>query len=43
MNANSSASLIQQWFVMNDERGAHLVARWVSDTKYGIAKLHFHS
>ena len=30
MNANSSSSLIQQWFVMNDESGAQrLVARWV--------------
>ena len=41
MNANSSSSLIQQWFVMNDERdvhpderGAHPVTSWV--------KLHFH-
>ena len=32
MNANSSASLIQQWFVMNDEHGAQLlVARWVTE------------
>jgi hypothetical protein len=28
MNANSSSALIQQWFVINDERGSSLVARW---------------
>jgi hypothetical protein len=43
MNASSSSSLIQQWLVMNDERGTHLVARWVSDTKYSIQELHFHN
>jgi hypothetical protein len=41
MNANSSSSLIQQWFDLNDERTrtrhdhprlAHLrIARWMSD------------
>jgi hypothetical protein len=41
MNANSSSSLIQQWFDLNDDRevlhearGAHPVTRWL--------KLHLH-
>jgi hypothetical protein len=28
MNAVSSSALIQQWFVVNDERSSSLVARW---------------
>jgi hypothetical protein len=33
MNTTSASSLVQQWFVVTDERGAQLlVARWVSDS-----------
>jgi hypothetical protein len=34
MNRTSAPSLVQQWTVVTDERGAQLlVARWVSDSR----------
>jgi hypothetical protein len=34
MTTTSAPSLVQQWIVVTDERGAQLlVARWVSDSE----------